>query len=61
MQENDVSKSFRDAEGFFEKARRLVEANKLDEAIGMYIDGLRCEPEAVSGHRMALAAGSSEL
>lgn len=50
MQENDVGKSFMNAEGFFEKARRLVETNKLDEAIEMYIEGLRCEPEAVSGH-----------
>ncbi len=50
MQENDVGKSFMEAAGFFEKARRLVETKRLDEAIEMYIEGLRCEPEAVSGH-----------
>jgi hypothetical protein len=39
------------AEIFFERARKVAETNNFDYAIDMYLEGLRCAPDAVQqGH-----------
>lgn len=39
------------AEVFFQRAKKLVESNSFDYGIEMYIEGLRCDPEALEhGH-----------
>jgi len=51
MPEKDISQVLAKARDFFERAREAAERSDYDFAIDMYIDGLRCVPDAVQdGH-----------
>jgi len=51
MPEKDISQVLAKARDFFERARKAAERNDFDSAIDMYLDGLRCVPDAVQeGH-----------
>jgi tetratricopeptide (TPR) repeat protein len=51
MPEKDIGQILAKAKGFFEKARKATEADDFDSAIEMYLEGLRCTPDAVrEGH-----------
>ncbi len=50
MAEKDIGASAK-AEVFFERARKVAETNNFDYAIDMYLEGLRCAPDALQqGH-----------
>ncbi|MHC4573236.1 MAG: tetratricopeptide repeat protein [Planctomycetota bacterium] len=51
MPENQADEARAEAESFFEKAQEAAESNNVDEAIELYIEGLRLGPNAVEeGH-----------
>ncbi len=51
MPEKDISQVLAKAKDFFERARDASERDDFDYAIDMYIEGLRCVPDAVQdGH-----------
>jgi len=51
MAETDNSEGLAKARVFFERARQVAEKNNFDYAIEMYIEGLRCAPDALEqGH-----------
>jgi len=51
MPEKDSGQVFAKAAVFFERARKVAETDNFDYAIDMYLEGLRCVPEAVQeGH-----------
>ncbi|MHC4543757.1 MAG: tetratricopeptide repeat protein [Planctomycetota bacterium] len=50
MTEKDVAKAAK-AYAFFERARKAADTQNYDYAIEMYLDGLRCDPDALEqGH-----------
>jgi len=50
MTEKDVAKAAK-AYAFFERARKAADTENFDYAIEMYLDGLRCDPDALEqGH-----------
>jgi len=50
MEEKGIGESVK-AAVFFERARKVAETNNFDYAIDMYLEGLRCTPEALQhGH-----------
>ncbi len=60
MSEEDTGQVSGRAEAFFERARKVAETDNFDYAIDMYLEGLRCAPDAVeqghiSLHELALA------
>jgi tetratricopeptide (TPR) repeat protein len=51
MPEKDVNEALARAKGFFAKAQKAAESDDFDQAIEMYLEGLRCAPDAVQeGH-----------
>ncbi len=51
MPEKDISQVLAKARDFFGRAQKAVETSDFDYAIDMYIEGLRCAPDAVQeGH-----------
>ena len=57
MAEKDIGQESAKAGRFFERARKVAATNNFDYAIDMYLEGLRCSPDAVQeGH-----AGLREL
>ncbi|MHC4618988.1 MAG: tetratricopeptide repeat protein [Planctomycetota bacterium] len=51
MADKEVKEVLAEAKVFFDKAEAAGEAGDFDQAIGLYIDGLRCAPDAVhEGH-----------
>ena len=57
MAEKDIGQESAKAGRFFERARKVAQTNNFDYAIDMYLEGLRCMPDAVQeGH-----AGLREL
>lgn len=51
MPEKDTGQDLSKAKVFFEKARKIAETDNFDYAIDMYMEGLRCAPDAVDeGH-----------
>ena len=50
MPEND-DQMLAKANAFFERARKVAETNNFDYAVDMYLEGLRCAPDALEeGH-----------
>jgi len=47
MSEEDTGQMSARAEAFFERARKVAASNNYDYAIDMYLEGLRCEPDAL--------------
>jgi len=51
MSENQIDPAVTKAWVFFEKARKIAETGNFDYAIELYLDGLRCNPDALEdGH-----------
>ena len=51
MAEKDIGQALDKARIFFERARKVAETNNFDYAIDMYLEGLRCAPDAAQeGH-----------
>ena len=51
MPEKDTGHDLSRAKVFFEKARKIAETDNFDYAVDMYMEGLRCAPDAVDeGH-----------
>ena len=51
MAKEDIGGELAKAEVFFERARKVAETNNFDYAIDMYLEGLRCAPDALEqGH-----------
>ncbi|MHC4571014.1 MAG: tetratricopeptide repeat protein [Planctomycetota bacterium] len=51
MPEKDINSALDKAKVFFERARKVAETNNFDYAINMYLEGLRCAPDALEeGH-----------
>ncbi len=51
MEEDRIDPAIARATGFFQKARKVAEINNFDYAIELYLDGIRCTPDALeSGH-----------
>ena len=51
MPEENIDQTLAKAWVFFERARKVAQTNNFDYAIEMYLDGLRCSPDAVQdGH-----------
>lgn len=51
MPEKDISEVLAKAMDFFERAQKAAETSDFDYAIDMYLEGLRCAPDAVQeGH-----------
>jgi len=50
MIDKDIAKAAK-AYAFFERARKAADTQNYDYAIEMYLDGLRCDPDALEqGH-----------
>jgi tetratricopeptide (TPR) repeat protein len=54
MPEEEIGEALSKARVFFERARKAGETDNFDEAIEMYIEGLRLAPDAVQEGHMAL-------
>ena len=51
MAEKNIGGELAKAKAFFERARKVAETNNFDYAIDMYLEGLRCAPDALEqGH-----------
>ncbi len=51
MEEDRIDPAIARATGFFQKARKVVETGDFDYAIELYLDGIRCTPDALeAGH-----------
>jgi len=51
MPENNNQQAWAKARAFFERARKVAESKNYDYAIDMYLEGLRCVPDALQqGH-----------
>lgn len=54
MQENTANLNLEKAKAFFAKGRKVAQGNNFDYAIDMYMEGLRCAPDALEGGHKAL-------
>jgi len=54
MPEEDSAQLLNKAEAFFKRAREAAEMNSFDYAIDMYLEGLRCTPDALRDGHIAL-------
>lgn len=55
MPEEDIAQALTRARAFFEKAQKAAESKNFDYAIDMYIEGLRCAPDATEEGHLPLA------
>jgi len=54
MPERDINLVLDKAKVFFERARKVAETDNFDYAINMYLEGLRCAPDALEGGHLPL-------